>query len=143
MIDIHCHLEYMPDPDGVIKEAKSKMLAIITSVADIKHKDQILALQRKNPDFVFVSLGHSVSFVLVTIVYSLSRSLQSVPTMLPGEVGFIEIVMTYLYIDLLSLGPQAAAISAAATVLTRVLWIWLRLPLGFIALQWIIRKGLL
>jgi len=57
MIDIHCHLEYMTDPDDVIKEAKSKMLAIITSVADIKHKDQILEIRDKNPDFVFVSLG--------------------------------------------------------------------------------------
>jgi uncharacterized protein (TIRG00374 family) len=91
--------------------------------------------------FVFVSLGYSISFVLLVIVYSLSRSLQSFPTMLPGEVGFIEPVMTSLYIALL--GPQAAAISAAATVLTRILWVWLRLPLGFIALQWLLRKGLL
>ena len=91
--------------------------------------------------FVFVSLGYTVSFVLLTIVYSLSRSLQSIPTMLPGEVGFIEIVMTSLYIALL--GPQAAAVSAAATVLTRVLWMGLRLPLGFIALQWTLRRGLL
>ena len=91
--------------------------------------------------FVFVSLGYYVSFVMLTIVYSLSRSLQSVPTMLPGEVGFIEIVMTSLYIALL--GPQAAVVSAAATVLTRVLWVWFRLPLGFIALQWILRRGLL
>ena len=91
--------------------------------------------------FVFVSLGYSVSFILLVIVYSLSRSLQSVPTMLPGEVGFIEIVMTSLYIALL--GPQAAAISAAATVLTRVLWVWLRLPLGFVALHWLMHKGLL
>ncbi len=91
--------------------------------------------------FVFLSLGYPVSFVLLTVVYSISRSLQSIPTMLPGEVGFIEIVMTSLYIALL--GPEAAAVSAAATVLTRVLWIWLRLPLGFIALQWILRRGLL
>ena len=91
--------------------------------------------------FVFVSLGYTVSFVLLTIVYSLSRSLQSIPTMLPGEVGFIEIVMTSLYIALL--GPEAAVVSAAATVLTRFLWVWLRLPLGFIALQWILRRGLL
>ena len=91
--------------------------------------------------FVFASLGYTVSFVLLTIVYSLSRSLQSIPTMLPGEVGFIEPVMTSLYIALL--GPPAAALSAAATVLTRVLWVWLRLPLGFIALQWIRRRGLL
>ena len=91
--------------------------------------------------FVFFSLGYTVDFVLLTIVYSLSRSLQSVPTMLPGEVGFIEPVMTSLYIAIL--GPQAAAISAAATILTRFLWVWLRLPLGFIALQWILRRGLL
>ena len=91
--------------------------------------------------FVFASLGYTVSFVLLTIVYSLSRSLQSIPTMLPGEVGFIEPVMTSLYIALL--GPQAATVSAAATILTRVLWVWLRLPLGFIALQWIRRRGLL
>jgi TatD DNase family protein len=57
MIDIHCHLEYMPNPEQIIAEARQKMKAIITSVADIKHKDQILALQSKNPDFVFVSLG--------------------------------------------------------------------------------------
>lgn len=91
--------------------------------------------------FVFVSLGYIVSFVMLTIVYSISRSLQSIPTMLPGEVGFVEIVMTSLYIALL--GPEAAAVSAAATVLTRVLWILFRLPLGFIALQWILRRGLL
>jgi len=92
--------------------------------------------------FVFVSLGYwTIDFVLLTIVYSLSRSLQSIPTMLPGEVGFIEIVMTSLYIALL--GPEAAAISAASTVLTRFLWVWFRLPLGFIALQWAIRRKLL
>jgi len=89
---------------------------------------------------VFFSLGYPVSFVLLTIVYSISRSLQSIPTMLPGEVGFIEIVMTTLYIALL--GPQAAAVSAAATVLIRVLWVWFRLPLGFIAVHWIVSRGL-
>jgi len=87
---------------------------------------------------VFVSLGHPVNFVLLTIVYSVSRSLQSVPTMLPGEVGYIEIVMTSLY-GLLGIPLD---ISAAATVLTRFLWVWFRLLVGFIALQWIVSKGL-
>ena len=90
--------------------------------------------------FVFVSLGHPVSFVLLAIVFSITRSLQSIPTMLPGEVGFMEPVMASLYIALL--GPQAAAVSAAATVLIRVLWVWLRLPLGFIAVQWVVSRGL-
>ena len=87
---------------------------------------------------VFFSLGYPVSFVLLTIVYSISRSLQSIPTMLPGEVGFIEIVMTSLY-GLLGIPLD---ISAAATVLIRVLWVWFRLPLGFIAVQWTVSKGL-
>jgi len=92
--------------------------------------------------FVFASLGYfNISFVLLTIVYSLSRSFQSIPTMLPGEVGFLEIVMTSLYIALL--GPQASAISAASTVLTRVLWVWLKVLLGFGALQWAVRKQLI
>lgn len=92
--------------------------------------------------FVFASLGYfNISFLLLTIVYTLSRSFQSIPTMLPGEVGFLEIVMTSLYIALL--GPQASAISAASTVLTRVLWVWLKVLLGFGALQWALRKKLL
>jgi len=87
---------------------------------------------------VFVSLGHPVNFVLLTIVYSISRSLQSIPTMLPGEVGYIEIVMTSLY-GLLGIPLD---ISAAATVLTRALWVWFRLLAGFIAVQWTVSRGL-
>lgn len=94
---------------------------------------------------VFVSLGYSVSFVLLTIVYSISRSLQSIPTMLPGEVGFIDTVMASLYSALLGpqLGPdEAASVGAAATVLIRILWVWFRLPLAFIAVRWVLRRGL-
>jgi Tat protein secretion system quality control protein TatD with DNase activity len=36
MIDIHCHLEFMEKPEEVLKEAKEKMAAIITSVAEPK-----------------------------------------------------------------------------------------------------------
>ena len=91
--------------------------------------------------FVFISLGYTVSFVLLTVVYSLSRSLQSIPTMLPGEVGFFEVVMTQLYRALL--GSQFETISVTATVLSRILWLGLKLSLGFMALQWIRRRGLL
>lgn len=57
MIDIHCHLEYMENPEQVVDEAKQKMTAIISSVADIKDKEKILELAKKNKGFVFVSLG--------------------------------------------------------------------------------------
>ncbi len=87
---------------------------------------------------VFLSLGHSVSLVLLTVVYSISRSVQSIPTMLPGEVGFLEIVQTTLY-GLLGVPLDVAA---AATILTRILWVWFRLLLGFVAVQWIVGRGL-
>jgi TatD DNase family protein len=57
MIDIHCHLEFMENPEEVLKEAKGKMTAIITSVADPKNAKKILSLREKYKDFLFVSLG--------------------------------------------------------------------------------------
>ena len=54
MIDIHCHLEYMKDPEGIVNEARQRMSALITSVADMKDKDKILELAEKNKGFVFI-----------------------------------------------------------------------------------------
>jgi uncharacterized protein (TIRG00374 family) len=80
---------------------------------------------------VFVSLDHPVSFVLITIVYSISNAIQNIPIGVPAEVGPVEIVMTSLY----GLLGVPLDISAAATVLIRVLWVWFRLLLGFVAVQ--------
>jgi len=87
---------------------------------------------------VFVSLGHPVSFVLLTIVSSISVSIQNIPIGVPGEVGLVEIVMTSLY----GLLGVPVGISAAATVLIRVLTVWFRLLLGLVAVQWIGVKAL-
>jgi hypothetical protein len=88
---------------------------------------------------VFISLGHPVSFVLITIVYSISCAIQNIPIGVPGEVGLVEIVMTSLY----GLLGVPLGISAAATVLIRILWVWFRLLLGFVAVQWIGIKALI
>jgi len=88
---------------------------------------------------VFVSLDNPLSFLLVTIVYSISCAIQNIPLGVPGEVGLVEIVMTTLY----GLLGVPVAISAAATVLIRVLTVWLRLFLGFVAVQWIGIKTLI
>lgn len=55
MIDAHCHLEYMPLT--VVDEAREKMNALISSVANPKDVEKILSVQEKNRDFVFVALG--------------------------------------------------------------------------------------
>jgi glycosyltransferase 2 family protein len=87
---------------------------------------------------VFVSLGQQVSFVLIIIVYSISLNIQAIPLGIPGEVGVVEIVMTSLY----GLLGVEAGIAAAATVLIRLLTVWLRLVIGLVAIQWIDLKDL-
>jgi len=83
---------------------------------------------------VFVSLGHPIHFTVVLIVYSISCSIQTIPVGVPGEVGLVDIIMTSLYIAFL--GPHAAPLCAAATVLTRVITVWFRILIGFVAFQW-------
>jgi uncharacterized protein (TIRG00374 family) len=87
--------------------------------------------------FVFASLGYLVSFVLITIVYSISCTLQNIPSGMPGQTGLIEVAMTSLY----ALLGVPIAIGAVATVLIRVLWVWVRLPLGFISFQWVVVRS--
>ncbi len=82
---------------------------------------------------VFVSLDFHFSFSAILIVYSISCAIQTVPLGIPGEVGLVEIVMTSLY-TLLSIPPT---ISAAATVLTRIITLWFKLLLGYMAVQWV------
>ena len=56
MIDVHCHLEYMPQEE-VLSEATKHMEALITSVAKISDAEPILELHKKYINFVYVSLG--------------------------------------------------------------------------------------
>jgi uncharacterized protein (TIRG00374 family) len=88
---------------------------------------------------VFVSLGHPVSFIIVTIVFSISVSIQNVPIGVPAEVGLIEIVMTSLY----GLFGVPLGVSAAATILIRILTAWFKFFIGFLAAQWIGIKALI
>ena len=83
--------------------------------------------------FVFVSLDQPINFVFIIVVYSISSTIQNVPLGVPGEVGLVEIVMTSLY----ALLGIPLGISAAATVLIRLLRVWLRLLVGFLVTNWI------
>ena len=57
MFDAHCHLEYMEEPESVIKEAKTRMHGLVTSCASTAHMDITMKLAGDNPDFVYASLG--------------------------------------------------------------------------------------
>jgi TatD DNase family protein len=47
----------MKNPEAVIEEAKKKMTAIITSIADSGHKNKIMQFRDTNENFVFVCAG--------------------------------------------------------------------------------------
>jgi uncharacterized membrane protein YbhN (UPF0104 family) len=54
------------------------------------------------------------------------------------EVGLMEIIITSLY----SMLGVPLSISAMATVLTRVITVWLRFFMSFVAFQWVGIKAL-
>lgn len=88
---------------------------------------------------VFASVDFKISLSAIIVVYAISDSLQNIPLGIPGEVGFMEIVMTTLYTML----GVPLDVSAAATVLIRIVTVWFRLAVGYAFVQWIGIKALL
>ena len=81
---------------------------------------------------VLFSLGFTASLSVVLIVYTIVNAIQAIPLGIPGEVGITDVAMTSLY----SLLGIPAGISGAATVLTRLLTVWLRMFVGYAVIQW-------
>ncbi len=91
------------------------------------------------PFAVFASLGYPVPFSVIIILHSIGAAIQSAPLGVPAETGIFEITMIWLY----SSFGMPLDVSAAGVILTRVLTVWMKLALGFLALQWISLKALL
>ncbi len=91
------------------------------------------------PYLVFMSLRFPVSWSIILITATIVLAVKSIPLGVPFEVGLPEITMTTLYT---SLGVPAG-ISATATILTRLITLWLRFFVGFIAQQWLELKPVL
>jgi len=88
---------------------------------------------------VFAAIGYTLDWVILIVVYSLVLSLKSVPVGLPAEVGVTEIAMTALF----GAFSVPLYISAAATVLIRIITVWFRFVVGFGAFQWVGVKTLI
>ncbi len=86
----------------------------------------------------FAALGYPVPVDKVLIVYALTGTLQSVGVAL---VGFAEIIMSTAYWGL----GIPSALSLSATLLTRVVTLWFKLIIAYVAFQWagieILRAG--
>jgi uncharacterized protein (TIRG00374 family) len=91
------------------------------------------------PYLVFMSLDFPVSWSLILITSAIVLAVKSIPLGVPFEVGLPEITMTTIYT---SLGVPAG-ISATATILTRLITLWFRFFVGFIAQQWLELKPVL
>ena len=87
---------------------------------------------------VFHALSTRVSFSAIVIVYSISVAIQTIPIGIPGEIGLLDVLMASLY----TLLGIPIAISAVATVLIRILTLWLRLLIGGLTVQWLGFKSL-
>jgi uncharacterized protein (TIRG00374 family) len=85
------------------------------------------------PYLVFVSLGHPVPWSLILITYSIVLAVKAIPIGIPFEVGLPEAVMTTLYY---AMGVEAA-LSATATILIRIITLWMRFFIGFGAQQYL------
>lgn len=82
---------------------------------------------------VFLALNIQVSWGIILVTQSIVAAIKAIPVGIPFEVGLPEITMTSLYVAL----GVPFSISATATILTRVLAVWLKFFAGFIAQQWI------
>jgi uncharacterized protein (TIRG00374 family) len=85
------------------------------------------------PFLVFMSLGHPVSVSIIIVTSAIFLAVKSIPVGIPFEVGLPEAVMTTLYI---SMGVPGA-LAATATILTRIITLWLFFIIGFGAQQWL------
>lgn len=82
---------------------------------------------------VFAAIGYTIDWYVLIIVYSLVIALKSIPVGVPAEMGVTEIAMIPLF-TAFNVPPP---ISAAATLLIRIVTVGFRLVIGFGAIQWV------
>lgn len=85
------------------------------------------------PYLVFHSLGQPISWGIILITSAIVLAVKAIPVGIPFEVGIPEATMTTLYIAM-GVNP---ALSATATILTRIITLWFRFFVGFAAQQYL------
>lgn len=82
---------------------------------------------------VFFSLGFSIRWSAIIITNSIMVAIKGIPLGVPFEAGLPELTMPTLYAAL-GIPPT---ICATATILIRLLTVWLRFCIGFAVQQWL------
>jgi uncharacterized protein (TIRG00374 family) len=88
---------------------------------------------------VFLSLGYSIHWSIIIFTWSIVVAVKAIPLGVPFEAGLPEITMSTLYMALLPEIPLdiRATICGTATILIRILTVWLRFFIGFVVQQWL------
>ena len=85
------------------------------------------------PYLVFQSLDHPVTWSMIIVTSAIVLAVKAIPIGIPFEVGLPEAVMTTLYISMGIPGSMAAT----ATILIRIITLWIRFIVGFASQQYI------
>lgn len=85
------------------------------------------------PYLVFLSLGLPVSWTVIFVTSSVVAAVKAIPVGIPFEIGLPEITMTTFY----TLMGVPTEIGITATILSRILTLWLRFAISFIAQQYV------
>ncbi|HEY4674537.1 MAG TPA: lysylphosphatidylglycerol synthase transmembrane domain-containing protein [Candidatus Bathyarchaeia archaeon] len=89
---------------------------------------------------VFLSMRFPVHWSVIVVTGAIVAAVKAIPVGIPFEIGLPEITMTTLYTVL---SPEMPLdIAATATILTRILTVWLRFFGGFMVQQWLGIKGI-
>jgi uncharacterized protein (TIRG00374 family) len=83
---------------------------------------------------VFLSLGYSIHWSIIIVTWSIVVAVKAIPLGVPFEAGLPEITMSMLYHNIFGVSLD---VSATATILIRILTVWLRFFIGFVIQQWL------
>lgn len=82
----------------------------------------------------FQAIGyHNISWSSILVTSSIFIAVKSIPMGIPFEVGLPEATLTTLFV----MFGIPADIAATATILSRLLTLWMRFFVGFVAQQWL------
>ncbi|MEM3626863.1 MAG: lysylphosphatidylglycerol synthase transmembrane domain-containing protein [Candidatus Bathyarchaeia archaeon] len=87
---------------------------------------------------VLLSMNFPAHWSLIVVTSSIMSAVKAIPFGVPFEAGVPEITMSTLLI-MLGVSPD---ISATATILVRILTVWLRFFMGFASQQWLEMKAI-
>jgi uncharacterized protein (TIRG00374 family) len=79
----------------------------------------------------FSAVGYTMDWLVIIVGYSLVIGIKAVPVGVPAEIGVTEIALTIVF----GAFGVPLYISAAAVVLIRLMTVWFRLIIGFVAFQ--------